>query len=76
MEAMKFLEWLNSDKAAERCHKEEKNLLAAESDTMKKAFFHLRQQEEYIVSQPKQIIPLRKNIAMLKWMTRELFSVN
>lgn len=74
MEAMKFLEWLNSDKAFSDAIKKKKISWQAESDTIKKAFSHLRQQEEYTNFAAKADHTTEEEHAMLKWMTREIFS--
>lgn len=69
-----FIEWLNNSKDFQSLVKQYKVSWQNETDALKKAFFHLRQSDQYKSYISSDHTDLKKEIEFLKWTFKELFT--
>ncbi|MFN8152758.1 MAG: transcription antitermination factor NusB [Bacteroidia bacterium] len=74
LRSLHLIQWLETDKAYNDLIKKKKISWQQEIDSVKKAFNHLRQQEEYLRFINATAHTREEENALIKWMTREFYS--
>lgn len=74
LKSLSFFQWLDTDKSLNDLLKKKKLSWQQEMDAIRKAFSHLRQQDEYNRFTASAEHSKDAEVSFIKWLTREFFS--
>ncbi len=74
LKQLSLIQWLETNKAFSDHIKKKKISWQQDTDAVKKAFTHLRQQEEYVSFSSRGNHSKEEETSFVKWMSREFFS--
>lgn len=74
LKSLAFFQWLDTDKTFNDLLKKKKLTWQQEMDAIRKAFSHLRQQDEYLRFTSSTEHSKDAEVSFIKWLTREFFS--